>query len=372
MKRVFQKIMSIKGFTLVEMLIAATLSSIVMIAGFTLFLSSNKVHHSSSQTSMLQQNARAALDLMAKEIHMAGLGTISPDEIKLLDEGQQDAQTVFNSGTVNNQVSSYQGEGFVTDVISFKANLGGMVIIVSDTTAAEIQSSACSGGGDEESTSNCGASVYFKHGHDLFQNGMFADILNLQRSLVGSGVIGNLAGVPVDRIVFASYTAVDAGNIETGSVIMQRPAYMTFQLIEGKLIRCLRQDYGMGCDLSFLNNKSTPGDPSPNTTYVLADSVADLQFSYLLDSGNEFLPTATQPLDLTKENMEKIRAVKIEILVKSKESDPMITSENCSSGIIKTKYYIGDRVNEVTCGHAYVQMSAIVRVPNSMSAASGS
>jgi type IV pilus assembly protein PilW len=61
-----------KGFTLVDLLIAVAISGIVAGAIFTTFQSQQKSYLIQEQVVEMQQNLRAGMDLMVKEIRMAG------------------------------------------------------------------------------------------------------------------------------------------------------------------------------------------------------------------------------------------------------------------------------------------------------------
>ena len=61
-----------KGFTLVELLVAMAISGIVAGAIFTAFLSQQKSYLVQEQVAEMQQNIRAAMDIMVREIRMAG------------------------------------------------------------------------------------------------------------------------------------------------------------------------------------------------------------------------------------------------------------------------------------------------------------
>jgi type IV pilus assembly protein PilW len=61
-----------RGFSLVELLIAIAISGIVLGAVSTLFIMQNKSYSVQEQVTEMQQNARAAMDIMTREIRMAG------------------------------------------------------------------------------------------------------------------------------------------------------------------------------------------------------------------------------------------------------------------------------------------------------------
>ncbi len=60
------------GFTLIELLVALAISALVMAAIFRVSMDQQKVHISQNQVTELQQKLRAATDLLAKDIRMAG------------------------------------------------------------------------------------------------------------------------------------------------------------------------------------------------------------------------------------------------------------------------------------------------------------
>ncbi|NIA11936.1 MAG: prepilin-type N-terminal cleavage/methylation domain-containing protein [Nitrospiraceae bacterium] len=61
-----------KGFTLVELLVAMAITSIVAVAIFTAFQSQQKSYLIQDQVTEMQQNLRAAMDIMVRDIRMAG------------------------------------------------------------------------------------------------------------------------------------------------------------------------------------------------------------------------------------------------------------------------------------------------------------
>lgn len=61
-----------KGFTLVELLVAMALGSIVMAAIYAIFIKSNRSYVIQDQVVSAQQNVRAAMEVMVHEVRMAG------------------------------------------------------------------------------------------------------------------------------------------------------------------------------------------------------------------------------------------------------------------------------------------------------------
>ena len=61
-----------KGFTLVEMLVAMAMGLIVMVAIYTAYVNHQRSHVTQQLVVHMQQNARAAMSLMKREIRMRG------------------------------------------------------------------------------------------------------------------------------------------------------------------------------------------------------------------------------------------------------------------------------------------------------------
>ena len=62
-----------RGFTLVELIVVIAMFSIVMAAIYSVFVRSNRVYISQEEVVAAQQEARSALEILGREIRMAGL-----------------------------------------------------------------------------------------------------------------------------------------------------------------------------------------------------------------------------------------------------------------------------------------------------------
>jgi type IV pilus assembly protein PilW len=71
-------IKSNRGFTLIELLVAMAITGIVAGAIFTAFQSQQKSYLIQEQVAEMQQNLRAAMDIMVREIRMAGYSQGAP------------------------------------------------------------------------------------------------------------------------------------------------------------------------------------------------------------------------------------------------------------------------------------------------------
>ena len=62
-----------RGFTLVELIVVIGMFSVVMAAIYSIFVRSNRVYISQEEVVAAQQEARSALEILGREIRMAGL-----------------------------------------------------------------------------------------------------------------------------------------------------------------------------------------------------------------------------------------------------------------------------------------------------------
>ncbi|MEA2014583.1 MAG: prepilin-type N-terminal cleavage/methylation domain-containing protein [Thermodesulfobacteriota bacterium] len=60
------------GFTIIELLIAMVVGLVLLGAMYSVFTMHNKIFNTQEQIAEMQQNARAAMDIMTREIRMAG------------------------------------------------------------------------------------------------------------------------------------------------------------------------------------------------------------------------------------------------------------------------------------------------------------
>ena len=66
------RIQNTQAFTLIELMVAIGLGMIVMASVATTFMSQTRTYSAQEQITQMEQNARGALDIMAREIKMAG------------------------------------------------------------------------------------------------------------------------------------------------------------------------------------------------------------------------------------------------------------------------------------------------------------
>jgi len=100
-----------RAFTLVEILTAVFLGSIIIIAAYSVYLMSYKSYQRHAASAELTQNARIALERMTREVRQTGeILTTAPTEIKFQDghiPSQIQYLTYYLSGTDLHRKLSY-------------------------------------------------------------------------------------------------------------------------------------------------------------------------------------------------------------------------------------------------------------------------
>ena len=110
------------GFTLVELLVVLAIVSIVMGGIYSVFVRSNRVYISQEEVVAAQQEARSALDILGREIRMAGFIAANNkagglDPIMAPAWGAGTADSAIEIASVNNTNG--------TTTLAFKSNLDG-------------------------------------------------------------------------------------------------------------------------------------------------------------------------------------------------------------------------------------------------------
>ncbi len=148
------------GFTLVEMLVALLIISIISGAAFSMFMSLSRSYTTQSVASAVQQRVRAAIDYMIRDIRIAGLdplqtggfGVVSatPTVFRLTADKNMDGDTndaaedvTYSVAGGNLQLTDDQGtealSRYVTDFSFTYFDQDGVVTInISDIRSVEI------------------------------------------------------------------------------------------------------------------------------------------------------------------------------------------------------------------------------------------
>lgn len=81
-----------KGFTLIELLVTMVLASMIMGGVYTAYLNQQKAYSVQEQVAAMQQNLRAAIFVMGRELRMAGFA--QNGNRTLLDEAETDSDSI--------------------------------------------------------------------------------------------------------------------------------------------------------------------------------------------------------------------------------------------------------------------------------------
>jgi type IV pilus assembly protein PilW len=123
------------GFTLIELLIVIAISSILMLVVGNFFISTKELNIVQEQIADTQQSVRAAMEIMGRDIRMAGLDPTSAGIVGFVDNGTDSTDTDQNSITIQ---YDYDGDGTVgndpNDVNrSYYYNIGTQTFLVWNT-----------------------------------------------------------------------------------------------------------------------------------------------------------------------------------------------------------------------------------------------
>lgn len=135
--------MNYKGFTLIELMIAIALASVVSAAGYNFFTYSLNFTLIQSSNNEMQQEIRIASDIMAREIRNAGFGVIEP--LTKIPHPAAGAFPTLTSG--NNTSSDPAGVANQLDTISISGayRVVGSLNILAASNTATVSISALAG-----------------------------------------------------------------------------------------------------------------------------------------------------------------------------------------------------------------------------------
>lgn len=95
------------GFTLVEMVMALAISSIVLAAVYSVFTIANKNFTTQNVAASVQQNLRSAIGLMARDIRLAGLDPTDSDNFGIAFASQTTIR--FTLDSIDSSIDDFNG-----------------------------------------------------------------------------------------------------------------------------------------------------------------------------------------------------------------------------------------------------------------------
>jgi type IV pilus assembly protein PilW len=104
---------NLEGFTLVELMVSMGIGMVILAAVTTTFMSQTRIYNAQEQINEMQQNARGALDILSRELKMAGYKpngggfngvTYSTTQLRVQADLNSDG-AISTSSTANEQIT---------------------------------------------------------------------------------------------------------------------------------------------------------------------------------------------------------------------------------------------------------------------------
>ena len=256
------------GFTLIEVLVAVLLAGILISAIYQVMVNQNRVYIVEEQNIEIQQNARAALDFMARELRLAGFGVPDDDD---------PATNVFPS-LINNADGKTVGIAQGTDAIIFTASVGYGSWVAqgvnpdSLTNTVKVYPATDPSFEFEESTSTSDVLVDLIAYHGDLKLKLNETPLKIT-NVTGPTTLDPLTTLTFDTPISQALIdeAKGKGLVEGDQVVLC-PQTVRYSVHEGVLKRSLSNDGGVA---------SWP------TVQPLINNVEDLQLSYSFDDSDD-------------------------------------------------------------------------------------
>jgi type IV pilus assembly protein PilW len=107
------KLRNINGFTLVELMVSMSIGMVILAAVTTTFMSQTRIYNAQEQINEMQQNARGALDIISREVKMAGykpsgggFNGVNYSTTQLMVQADLDSNgAISTSSTANEQIT---------------------------------------------------------------------------------------------------------------------------------------------------------------------------------------------------------------------------------------------------------------------------
>jgi type IV pilus assembly protein PilW len=104
---------SINGFTLVELMVSMSIGMVLLAAVTTTFMSQTRIYNAQEQINEMQQTARGALDIITREVKMAGYNPngasflgVTYSTTQLMIQADLDSNgAISTSSTANEQIT---------------------------------------------------------------------------------------------------------------------------------------------------------------------------------------------------------------------------------------------------------------------------
>ena len=298
-----------KGFTLIELVIAIFIAMMALASGYMVFFSTTRASTAQTNVSRMQDNARIAMDVLARRFRGAGFlvdffsypaGTQIPDTPALgITQLSQRLLHVNNTGT-SDQVTFVGASGNCSSTLAQTAVAGANTLI--------LQNASCFSGvpGDI-----IGIGLHYT----ARVNAIAGNVLTLDNSVPRGTLPMKFPGtVAEDGTTPSLQTPATVTQLQTS----------TFDIITDAI---------SGRPVLRLNNQ------------VIAEDIEDIQIQYGIDTSNDGMISGTL-IPATGEwanvpaviNIDQIRIVTITIVARTAQEDPTLR------GVNRTLPAYGDRI----------------------------
>lgn len=267
--------MNRKGFTLIELMVAIALTGIVTAAGFTFFNNTFNFSVLHKQTIDMQRESRIAIDILSREIRLAGLGMIDP-----MIGSLQSTVALIQPG--NNVDPDPSGTASKLDRITLVGGFEGVGTLSAAATAGATTISV---------NFLTGITPTYLVGKTITLEGFYYGTVT---SRVGATNTFNISPpLPITR----NYSTLNT------VVVIQRVTYRV-AVPAGETEPVLYREVD-------LNN-----DGVIDQSDIIASGIEDLQFAYLLTDGTE---VNSPPAIALPRTGAQISAVRVSLLVRGKD-----------------------------------------------------
>ena len=137
----FIKFRNLDGFTLVELMVSMGIGMVILAAVTTTFMSQTRIYNAQEQINEMQQNARGALDIISRELKMAGykpngggFNGVTYSTTQLMVQADLDSNGAISaSSTANEQITYAYDSG--NQRITRAVGTGGAQVLAEHITA---------------------------------------------------------------------------------------------------------------------------------------------------------------------------------------------------------------------------------------------
>ena len=105
---------NINGFTLVELMVSMSIGMVILAAVTTTFMSQTRIYNAQEQINEMQQNARGVLDIISREVKMAGykpsgggFNGVTYSTTQLMVQADLDSNGAISTGSTANEQITY-------------------------------------------------------------------------------------------------------------------------------------------------------------------------------------------------------------------------------------------------------------------------